>query len=80
VPSSFGFDTTWVGNKFVNSGAPFFFWILVDDATSFHIMSIFIYAAGNINTQLCLVDTLEKLGISSHFSCEISSILAMAYR
>ncbi|CAL5066375.1 unnamed protein product [Urochloa decumbens] len=34
----------------------------------------------NVRSQLCLVDTLENMGISSHFSCEISSILDMTYR
>ncbi|TKW32141.1 hypothetical protein SEVIR_2G150200v4 [Setaria viridis] len=40
----------------------------------------FVSSALDINSQLCLVDTLENMGISSHFSCEINSILDMAYR
>ncbi|CAN6251986.1 unnamed protein product [Urochloa humidicola] len=34
----------------------------------------------NIYSQLCMVDTLEKMGISQHFSCEINSILDLTYR
>ncbi|KAL6899725.1 hypothetical protein ACP4OV_006383 [Aristida adscensionis] len=34
----------------------------------------------NIYSQLHMVDTIEKLGISHHFSCEINSILDMTYR
>ncbi|CAL5057636.1 unnamed protein product [Urochloa decumbens] len=31
-------------------------------------------------SQLCMVDIVERMGISCHFSCEISSILDSAYR
>ncbi|CAL5021384.1 unnamed protein product [Urochloa decumbens] len=31
-------------------------------------------------SQLCMVDIVERMGISCHFSCEISSILDRAYR
>ncbi|KAL6661775.1 hypothetical protein ACP70R_001159 [Stipagrostis hirtigluma subsp. patula] len=34
----------------------------------------------NIYSQLCMVDTLEKMGISHSFACEINYILDMAYR
>uniref|UniRef100_A0A0D3F6N4 Terpene synthase metal-binding domain-containing protein n=1 Tax=Oryza barthii TaxID=65489 RepID=A0A0D3F6N4_9ORYZ len=34
----------------------------------------------NAYSQLCMVDTLEKMGISNNFSCEISDILDMIYR
>ncbi|XP_062213717.1 stemar-13-ene synthase-like [Phragmites australis] len=34
----------------------------------------------NIYSLLCMVDTLEKMGISHHFSCEINSVLDMTYR
>ncbi|RLN07479.1 hypothetical protein C2845_PM11G08430 [Panicum miliaceum] len=34
----------------------------------------------NIYSRLCMVDTLEKMGISHHFSCEINSILDLTYR
>ncbi|XP_052141627.1 ent-pimara-8(14),15-diene synthase isoform X4 [Oryza glaberrima] len=34
----------------------------------------------NAYSQLCMVDTLEKMGISNNFSCEIRDILDMIYR
>ncbi|WVZ74936.1 hypothetical protein U9M48_023050 [Paspalum notatum var. saurae] len=34
----------------------------------------------NLHTQLCTVDMLENMGISSHFSSEINSILDTTYR
>ncbi|TVU29575.1 hypothetical protein EJB05_21149 [Eragrostis curvula] len=34
----------------------------------------------NMYSSLCLVDALEKMGISHHFSCEINSILDKTYR
>jgi ent-kaurene synthase len=34
----------------------------------------------SIYSQLCMVDTLENMGISYHFSSEINSILDMTYR
>ncbi|RLM80404.1 hypothetical protein C2845_PM12G17740 [Panicum miliaceum] len=34
----------------------------------------------SIYSRLCMVDTLEKMGISHHFSCEINSILDLTYR
>ncbi|TVU29568.1 hypothetical protein EJB05_21141, partial [Eragrostis curvula] len=33
-----------------------------------------------MHSKLCTVDTLQKMGISRHFSCEINSILDMIYR
>ncbi|KAJ1279647.1 hypothetical protein BS78_04G170200, partial [Paspalum vaginatum] len=37
-------------------------------------------AAYPLNSQLCMIDMLETMGISSHFSFEINSILDMTYR
>uniref|UniRef100_I1P1I1 Uncharacterized protein n=2 Tax=Oryza glaberrima TaxID=4538 RepID=I1P1I1_ORYGL len=34
----------------------------------------------NAYSQLCMVDTLERMGISKSFACEISDILDMTYR
>ncbi|KAF2945426.1 ent-isokaur-15-ene synthase isoform X2 [Oryza sativa Japonica Group] len=34
----------------------------------------------NAYSQLCMVDTLERMGISESFACEISDILDMTYR
>lgn len=34
----------------------------------------------NIYSRLCMVDTLEKMGISLNFACEIRDILDMTYR
>ncbi|EEC68146.1 hypothetical protein OsI_36074 [Oryza sativa Indica Group] len=34
----------------------------------------------NVYSRLCMVDTLEKMGISSEFACEIQDILDMTYR
>lgn len=33
-----------------------------------------------VYSQLCMVDTLEKMGISSDFACDIRDILDMTYR
>uniref|UniRef100_A0A0E0HFB1 Terpene synthase N-terminal domain-containing protein n=1 Tax=Oryza nivara TaxID=4536 RepID=A0A0E0HFB1_ORYNI len=45
-----------------------------------HIRRVPAIYPDNVYSRLCMVDTLEKMGISSEFACEIQDILDMTYR